>query len=98
MGRYPSNGAANRRSLVPRDRRERSRGRAHLSFGTYLEERPVRTSFDSSSTLVKRNRGTDFITVSSVDLTDAICSLALRCRGADVHPWMDAGLLEAATA
>jgi len=60
MGRYPSNGSANRRSLVLRDRRKRSRGCAHCTLGYYLEERPVRMSFDLSSTLVKRNRGTDF--------------------------------------
>jgi hypothetical protein len=54
----------------------------HLAFGPIEKEaevalipkeRPVRTSLISSSTLVSSGSGHRFITVDSVDSTDAIC-------------------------
>jgi len=89
-GRSPSNGSANRRSLAFGSIEKEA------EVALIPQERPVRTSLNSSSTLVKRI-GAPIFTVDSVDSTVAICPLHLGVRGTDVHPRMGAGLLEAAT-
>jgi hypothetical protein len=92
MGRYPSNGAANRRSLVPSGSAEKE-----AEVGLAPEEPPVRiVVLLLYRLLVKRDRGTDHITVLSVELTDAIRP-APWCADR-MSTLVGVGLLEAATA